>query len=1000
MIHFVLLPETEFESTARRSSEAGPSNFLPAVESIARSLGDADTLFLVTAKGQPLPDAEEAVLPASVRLIEAPALPAAFREIRSQLNPGEFGPLVSVATGLPGFSGQTIDGAIDRAIDALWNTVQQLSQRNPLTMVTLDRALRSSGAVGPGGLPRFSAIIAAGPEAVVFQANHDILGLAADAAEALVDGLPAWLKVLHDRGVLLLDLSVEFAASLVPSQASPGTTELLPKDECTATVRVAANHTELFVLGYRPVPMTGPPEARRRVLLGVPVDRLPVFEQLVDVVARVSERAGIDLVLLDESHQPGSDFHCALFARYPHLYWYGVASIAEAQREILQGSVPGLANCLFASHLRPVDLVNEEVQNVFIDWRQEGNWSTGFLEAELARLTDLASSHPNHPSVGRAREALCTLVTSVFRSDEYVEGFFRNTQAITQYPREIDHLCLVSRLSDKEREAYLAWFQRNENALLLWHARDPGLYPSWNIGIRLAETEYVSNANVDDLRHPDQVRVLVEDLRLHPEVAVAASSNIPFESYTDNFFALTEAPWFVDQAGIFGFTDLGILLEEDQGYTIKPNNLPHCMPVWRKQLHEVYGYFDEPRFGTFADWAFWLKVTKAGESGYLNPRPLSSYFINPGSHNRRGDRLLQLHREVEREFLADFYFRSREKAAPGRSLRALGETAADSQDLSQYRYPKKLSLTGLQDAYGQHRSAFNRLIASLLPLNKGEGGIKLIPFIERYFVWGTSDGEAASASPRPIEDPWIGIVHVPFDAPPWFESSISPEVIFESPLWQASLPHCRGLIGLTEDLRRDLQAHYPQLANLGVKHPTELTVKTFDIEAYLERPRVVQVGDWLRKLHAIHALQAPGHEKVMLLKEQTRSYWERETVRFGGEVDPSVQQLDYVSNQDYDELLSSSVVLSMLYATSANNVVIECIARSTPLIVNPLPAVVEYLGEDYPLYAETIRAANKLLSDPQRVRAAHQYLSAIDKADLSFENFLTTIAESAFYAGL
>ena len=63
----------------------------------------------------------------------------------------------------------------------------------------------------------------------------------------------------------------------------------------------------------------------------------------------------------------------------------------------------------------------------------------------------------------------------------------------------------------------------------------------------------------------------------------------------------------------------------------------HCMPIWKKSLHEKYGYFDEEMYGTSADWAFWLECTKAGEIFLLHPLVQSQYYINEQSHNRIHD---------------------------------------------------------------------------------------------------------------------------------------------------------------------------------------------------------------------------------------------------------------------------------------------------------------------------------------------------------------------------
>jgi len=63
----------------------------------------------------------------------------------------------------------------------------------------------------------------------------------------------------------------------------------------------------------------------------------------------------------------------------------------------------------------------------------------------------------------------------------------------------------------------------------------------------------------------------------------------------------------------------------------------HCMPIWDKSLHANYGYFDEDKYGTSADWAFWLECTKNGEEFLLVEKVLSQYYINEQSHNRVND---------------------------------------------------------------------------------------------------------------------------------------------------------------------------------------------------------------------------------------------------------------------------------------------------------------------------------------------------------------------------
>ena len=91
-----------------------------------------------------------------------------------------------------------------------------------------------------------------------------------------------------------------------------------------------------------------------------------------------------------------------------------------------------------------------------------------------------------------------------------------------------------------------------------------------------------------------------------------------------------------------------------------------------------------------------------------------------------------------------------------------------------------------------------------------------------------------------------------------------------------------------------------------------------------------------------------------------------------------------------DILLSKNIVFVDLFDASANNAVIECIIRNTPIIINKLDAVVEYLGEDYPLYFNNLYQVNELL-DINNIKKAYEYLKNMDKTFLSMDVFINKI---------
>lgn len=109
----------------------------------------------------------------------------------------------------------------------------------------------------------------------------------------------------------------------------------------------------------------------------------------------------------------------------------------------------------------------------------------------------------------------------------------------------------------------------------------------------------------------------------------------------------------------------------------------------------------------------------------------------------------------------------------------------------------------------------------------------------------------------------------------------------------------------------------------------------------------------------------------------------------------SVDFIEKLSNDDYDKLLTENIVFINLVDASAVNTVIECIIRDTPIIINNHPAVVELLGENYPLYFnsnynsyfEMNTEIVNLLKDTNNIKKAYTYLKGLDKSKFNIDTF-------------
>jgi tetratricopeptide (TPR) repeat protein len=344
---------------------------------------------------------------------------------------------------------------------------------------------------------------------------------------------------------------------------------------------------------------------------------------------------------------------------------------------------------------------------------------------------------------------------------------------------------------------------------------------------------------------------------------------------------------------------------------------------------------------------------------------------------------------------------------------------------------------GKQRVFGFHRSGWNFAIQSLSPLHNSQGvlfdgclenrflfqhdriGMRSQRILAKMRADGVFQSLATSEEKGlvPYQQPWVGFLHNPQSMPIWFNYQKSPQKLFEKEIWQASLPHCLGLFSLSEYNAEWLRNQTGKPVSV-LTHPTEIPDKQFDFDRFLTNPhkKVVQIGWWLRKLHSIYQLPLAqnnplGYEKIrigflfdsaeavfaQLMKVEARIY----KLKIDEAYLANTTTIRHLPDDDYDELLSMNIAFVDLYDSSANNAIIECIARGTPLLVNPLPAVQEYLGENYPMYFNTLAEAAAKALDTGLILETHQYLKSCEtRHKLSAAYFIDSFRNSEVYRSI
>jgi len=150
----------------------------------------------------------------------------------------------------------------------------------------------------------------------------------------------------------------------------------------------------------------------------------------------------------------------------------------------------------------------------------------------------------------------------------------------------------------------------------------PTIYAAWNMAIKAANCEYITNANCDDIVYPGSYSEMAQSLNDDPTIGLVYGD----EDQTDGI-----RPQRRGRVSI------------NPGYTfdvIKKMCFVGPMPMWRKSLHEKYGYFNES-FKVCGDYEFWLRIASHGEQFYHIDKPVGLYLNRLDSAEHRQPEIAQ-----------------------------------------------------------------------------------------------------------------------------------------------------------------------------------------------------------------------------------------------------------------------------------------------------------------------------------------------------------------------
>ena len=211
-----------------------------------------------------------------------------------------------------------------------------------------------------------------------------------------------------------------------------------------------------------------------------------------------------------------------------------------------------------------------------------------------------------------------SLITSVYKASEYIEQLLEDTTRQTVFEDKCEWIILnANEPGDDEEEIILKYVERYPNNIVYKRLEeDPGLYETWNMAIKMSTGEYVTNVNCDDRRAPDA---------LEKQAKLLFSSAGVDLVYNDSY--ITHEP-NMQWEDIDKSTSQKYNFEQFSKEAMLRGNLPHNNPMWKKDLHSKYGYFNQ-KYRSAADWDMWLRCAFEGVVFKKHPETLGVYYFNP-----------------------------------------------------------------------------------------------------------------------------------------------------------------------------------------------------------------------------------------------------------------------------------------------------------------------------------------------------------------------------------
>jgi glycosyltransferase involved in cell wall biosynthesis len=204
-----------------------------------------------------------------------------------------------------------------------------------------------------------------------------------------------------------------------------------------------------------------------------------------------------------------------------------------------------------------------------------------------------------------------SIITSVYKGDEFIEGFLKDITNQTIF-NQCELIMINANSPGNEEKMIKEYMKKYKNIIYVKLKKDPGIYTVWNMAIKMALADFITNANLDDRSCSNALEIQLKELESHLDIDLV---------YTEYIITIKANETLLKNSAIIHNNPLEFS-KENMKYC-----LPGPRPVWRKSIHDRYGFFDET-FTSAGDYEMWLRAANLGAKYKKIPKITTLYYFN------------------------------------------------------------------------------------------------------------------------------------------------------------------------------------------------------------------------------------------------------------------------------------------------------------------------------------------------------------------------------------